>query len=373
MKALLTDRRFAALLAAAVVGLVASIAALFVDAPAIFAGWLTTALFLLGLPLGAMTVLMVHGLTGGRWGEAAQTPLRALVATLPLALVLLLPILLRLDLVFPWAAADPATLPETVRFKLPYLNAPFFLLRFVVCAGAWLVLAWLLLDWTEPENREGRGKGYAGGLVVHGIAVTVFSIDWMLSLDPTFTSTIYAMLEASAEAVGAYALAILVLAANRAIEVMPGGKEHVSLGEDMANMLFGFVLMWVYLAFMQWLVIWGGDLPDEIRWYIRRGSDGWQYVVWLLILLQFVLPFCGFLMRSVKRSHAGLLALAGLVLAGHFVDVFWRIRPTLAADAVIWPDLSALAGAGGLWLALYLFLLDRPEWIGLRQWRHVHG
>ncbi|WP_311031036.1 hypothetical protein [Mesorhizobium koreense] len=373
MKELLTDRRIAAPLIIGAAGLLGCLVGLFLNAPAVFAGWLTMVLFLLGLPLGAMTILMVHGLTGGRWGDAAQAPLRALVAMLPLGLVFLLPVLLRLDLVFPWAGADPSALPETVRLKLAYLNVPFFLLRFVICACAWLVLAWLVLDWTAPGNRNGHGKGHAAGLVAHGIAVTIFSIDWMLSLDPTFTSTIYGMLEASAQAVGAYALAIIVLAATKAIEVMPGGKERVSLGEDVANMLFSFVLMWTYMAYMQWLIVWGGDLPDEIHWYIRRSDHGWQYVIWLLVLLQFVVPFCGFLMRSVKRSHVGILWLGGLVLAGHFVDVFWRIRPALSGDAAIWPDLAALAGVGGLWLGLFLVLLDRPEWIAFRQRRHAHG
>ena len=106
---------------------------------------------------------------------------------------------------------------------------------------------------------------------------------------------------------------------------MPGGEEDVALSEDVANMLFGFVLMWVYLAFMQWLVIWGGDLPTEIHWYIVRSQHGWQYLLWLMILLQFAVPFGGFLSRDLKRSHAGLLWLGATVLAGHFFDVFWLV------------------------------------------------
>ncbi|MER8518213.1 hypothetical protein NKI48_00160 [Mesorhizobium sp. M0644] len=378
MMRLAAERLILPALAVAAVGLVLCATGLAFDFRATLAGWLPAALFLLGLPLGALTILIVHGLTGGRWGEAIRQPLRALVATLPLALLLLLPVLLRLDLVFPWASADAAALPETVRQKFSYLNVPFFLLRFAACAAIWLVVAWRVLDWTTTDSGRGsagRGKAYAAGLIAHGLAVTIFAIDWMLSLEPEFSSTIYALLEASAEVVGAYALAMTVLCVNRSIEVMPGGEEDVALGEDLANMLFGFVLLWTYLSFMQWLVTWGGDLPNEIRWYLIRSSNGWQYLLWLLIALQFAVPFAGLLSRDLKRSHAGLLSICGIVLAGHYVDVLWRIRPPLADGNVIafWYDLAALAGAGGLWLALLLFALGRPDRIALWCRRPVHG
>lgn len=359
-------------------GLVLCCLGLFVDPRSTLAGWLTVALFLLGLPLGAMTILMVHGLTGGRWGEVLHAPLRAVAATLPLALLLLLPVVARVDLVFPWAGTDPTMLPETVRQKLAYLNVPFFIIRFIVCALIWLVLGWLILGWTgsdKDRSRRTTSRPYAIGLIVHGIAVTVFAIDWMLSIEPDFYSTIYAMLEASAEVVGACALALAVLAAGRAIETMPGGEDDTALGEDVANMLFGFMLIWAYLSFMQWLIIWAGDLPEEIHWYILRGQHGWQYLLWLLIALQFVVPFAGFLNRSVKRSHRGLLGLGALVLAGHFADVLWRIRPALSATGapMSWTDLAAIAGAGGAWCLWFLWALSEPNRIAFWRGRQVRG
>ncbi|MGO4637110.1 hypothetical protein AB4Z43_01565 [Mesorhizobium sp. 2RAF45] len=356
-------------------GLVLCCLGLFVDPRSTLAGWLTVALFLLGLPLGAMTILMVHGLTGGRWGEALRAPLRALVATLPLALLLLLPVVTRVDLVFPWAGTDPTMLPETVRQKLAYLNVPFFIIRSIVCALIWLVLGWLILGWTAPDKNRARAttsRPYAIGLIVHGLAVTVFAIDWMLSIEPDFYSTIYAMLEASAEVVGACALALAVLAAGRAIETMPGGEDNTALGEDVANMLFGFMLIWAYLSFMQWLIIWAGDLPEEIHWYILRSQHAWQYLLWLLIALQFVVPFAGFLNRSAKRSHRGLLGLGALVLAGHFADVVWRIRPALSAP-ISWTDLTAIMGAGGAWCAWFFWTLSEPNRISFWRGRQVRG
>ncbi|WP_404925277.1 hypothetical protein [Mesorhizobium sp. ORM16] len=370
------DDHFVLLLAAAAAGLSLCAAGLFVAPRATLAGWLTMAVFLLGLPLGAMTLLMVHGLTGGRWGDALRPPLRAAVATLPVALLLMLPVLARLDLVFPWAGAGPAALTEALRQKMTYLNVPFFVVRFIVYAVVWLALAWLVLGWTAPGSAASRtGDGYAIGLVAHGFAVTVFAIDWMMSIEPDFSSTIYAMLEAAAEVVGVCGLALAVLSAGRAIESAPGVEEDVALGEDLANMMFGFMLIWAYLAFMQWLVVWGGDLPDEIHWYVIRGRNGWQYLLWLLIALQFALPFAGFLNRSVKRSRVGLIGLGAFLLAGHFADVAWRVRPALSAlgAGVSWPDLAAMVGAGGIWFGCFVYIWTRPDRIVVWRGRLARG
>ncbi|TPL02337.1 MULTISPECIES: hypothetical protein [unclassified Mesorhizobium] len=362
-------------LAAGAAGIVLCVLGASLDAKAMLGAWLPAALFALSLPLGALTVVMVHGLTGGRWGEAVRQPLRIMIAMLPFALILLLPVLMRLDLIFPWTGAGPATLSEKVGEKLAYLNVPFFLLRFAVCAAIWLVLTWMVLGSTsEDSEKAGNGRKYALGLILHALAVSVFAIDWMLSIEPEFTSTIYALCEASAEVVGAFALAILVLAARQAVEVMPGGEEDVALSEDLANMQFGFVLTWIYLVFMQWIVIWGGDLPDDIHWYIVRATGGWQYPLWLLIALQ-VAAFAGSLNRPLKRSHEGLIWLSGVVLAGHFVDVFWRIRPPLFVGGPFgfWRDVVAWTGVGGLWLAAFLFLRRRPDRIAWWKREVVHG
>lgn len=362
-------------LAAGIGGLVLCAVGAWLDTKAMLGAWLAAAIFALSLPLGALTILMVHGLTGGRWGEAVRQPLRVMTATLPFALIALLPVLVRPDLIFPWAGDDPATLSETVREKLAYLNVPFFLLRFACCAAIWLILTWVVLSSTSQDRaRVGNGKKYALGPILHALAVSVFAIDWMLSIEPEFTSTIYALCEASAEVVGAFALAVLVVAARRAVEVLPGGEEDVALSEDLANMLLGFVLTWIYLVFMQWIVVWGGDLPEEIHWYMLRATDCWQYLLWLLIALQAV-AFAGSVARPLKRSHDGLVWLAGAVLAGHFADVFWRIRPPLFAGGLLalWHDVAVWIGLGGLWLALFLFLLRRPDLITWSKRVVAHG
>lgn len=362
-------------LAVAAAGLLVSMAGAVFNLRLLLAGWLTAATIMAGFPLGAMTLLMIHGLTGGRWGDAMRPCLRAMTFTLPLALALLVPVAARPDLVFPWATSDIAAMPDVVRAKLAYLNVPFFLVRFALCASVWIVLAALILKWTDGGKRARSGRGFALGLVLQGAAVSVFSIDWMLSLDPELTSTIYGMLEASAEVVGAASLTLLVLAATRAVEVLPGGGEKTSLGEDVANMLFGFMLAWAYLAYMQWLVVWAGDLPNDIHWYVLRSSGVWLVVLWLVILLQFAAPFAGFLSRDVKRSHLGLMSLALATLAGHILETVWRVRAPLIAPQLssTWIELAAFAGAAGLWTALFLWLLREARLQQFSRWIGAHG
>jgi hypothetical protein len=183
------------------------------------------------------------------------------------------------------------------------------------------------------------------------------------------------MLEASTETVGAAALALLVLAATRAIEVVPDGDENVVLGEDVANMLFGFMLTWAYLAFMQWIVVWAGDLPNDIGWYLRRAAGGWTVLLWLVVLLQFVLPFAAFLARDVKRSHRGLVWLAIVVLAGHVLETAWRIRPALAEPrlSLAWLELAAPIAASCLWTAMFIFVLREPRRILFWRESKAHG
>jgi hypothetical protein len=364
----LRNARRTALLAA-LVGLALSLVGLFVAPRQLLAGWWTAAVFVLGFPVGAMTVLMIHMLTGGRWGDAVGDPLRALTALMPLAFLLLLPLLAGLGSAFPWAAEAADALPETVRLKLAYLNLPFFLLRFGVTAIIWLFLCWMVLRLSDPAAPDNpaasrrRSKWCAVGLILNGLAITVFSTDWMLALEPRFYSTIYAFLEASGEVCGAYALALLVYVLSLGAHVPEGGKQDVLVTEDMSNMLFGFVMMWVYLAFMQYLIVWAGDLPDEIHWYILRGRHGWHYILWALIALEAVLPMAAFLSRGLKRSRSGVIAVAGAVLAGHFLDMLWRIRPAFDGTALsgIWIDAGAFLATGGLAVAAATFLpLGRP-------------
>jgi hypothetical protein len=322
---------------------------------ALLRGLWFASLFWLGFPLGALTILMIHNLTGGAWGEAIRPALRAMLGTMPLALIFLAILVFDLSAIFPWAGVRANTLPEAVQSKAAYLNVPFFTVRSATYAGIWLLLTYIF------TSSSGRSRAASAiGLVLQAFTITFFAVDWMMSLEPEFYSTVYGMIEASAETVGAFSLVLLALAASTRFPHGNGGSGEIVLGEDLANMLFGFVLTWVYLSFVQWLIIWAGDLPDEIGWYLARSHGIWLYVLWLLVLCGFAIPFVGFLSRRLKRSPRGFGLLVSIVLLGHLLDMLWRIGAALMpiSPSLLVGGAVAFAATGAIWIALFAHLLN---------------
>jgi hypothetical protein len=318
-------------------------------------GWYFASLFFLGLSLGSIALRAVHGLTGGTWGAVLREPLRASATMLPLLPFAFLPILLLLDVIFPWR--DSVTSDPLIVAKLGYMQTPFLTLRLAGCFAAFLGAAALAGVWSRAPPSPRRA---VLALVLWALGLLIFATDWMVAPDPRFYSTIYPVLEAGAEMLGALATAVLL-----ATLVLPfanpitGRERGTRLSEDLANLLFGFLLLLVYLAFMQWLVIWSGDLPEEIGWYITRTTGAWSLVLVTAAGLA-TIATAGFLYRPLKMSAEGLAVLAGLVLATVFLDSFWRMGAAVAGPAG-WPGLASLLGIGGLWLAgCCRLLVERP-------------
>ncbi|MCM8737387.1 hypothetical protein M5E06_25015 [Azospirillum sp. A1-3] len=327
----------AAIGAALVGGAVCAIGALF-DPQAVLRGWLASFAFWIGLPLGAMMLLFAHDLTGGRWGSAAVPPLRVMVAVLPLALLLLVPVLILLPELYPWArAAEAAHLKN--RF---YLNAPFFYGRAAVYAVVWLGLALAAL------LRSGRGRNplAAPGLILLGLTVTFASFDWFMSIEPDWGSSIYGMMIVSGQLLGALALATLA--------AILGGRTDAGQRRDLGSLLIAAILLWFYLSFMQFLIVWQENLPHEITWYVARLSGGWGWVAVLGALAQGALPFAALIWWPVKRSRGGLAAICLLLLAAHLLECWWLILPGVEGGFTWFAPAAALA-MGGTGMAVFLW------------------
>jgi hypothetical protein len=318
----------------------------FVPATAV-RSWLGPALFFIGLSLGALLLLLILNIVSGRWGRAVRAPLERMAGLTPVFVIALLPPLIGMGWIFAWLA-DPQRLGDKVEAKLAYLDAGFLLLRTVASGAAWLAVLWAFAG---PGARLRRYSPV--GLVIYAVTLTFFATDWMRALDPTFYSTIYGMLEAGGELAGAFAAAVLALYLSGYLDRREESAPGILVAEDLANLLFGFILLWVYLAFMQWLIVWSGNLPDEIAWYLERSRGIWLAVLLAIIALHAVLPVCASLRRPLKRSPRGLAAIAACVLVGHFLDVVWRVAPAFGAPDIIGLVLiaAATAGIGGLGLA----------------------
>ncbi|HWO42748.1 MAG TPA: hypothetical protein VNO43_13190, partial [Candidatus Eisenbacteria bacterium] len=264
--------------------------------------------------------------------------------------------------------ARPNGLDEPVlRHKAAYLNVPFFLVRAALYFALWIGPAWLMSRWSDRHDATGdqrwinRLRLLSGpGLVVYVLTITFASIDWLMSLEPRWYSTIYGVHFLGGHALSAFAFAILFAGILARREPLSGVVTTARLF-DLGNLLLAFVMLWAYFSFSQWLIIWSGNLPEEILWYTRRNSGGWEWVARALIVFNFFLPFLLLLSRATKRRPAFLAAVAGGVVMMRLIDVFWYVAPAFhpGAFTIHWMDILAPAGIGGIWAAAFLRELRR--------------
>ncbi|WP_414474509.1 hypothetical protein [Microvirga sp. M2] len=278
-------------------------------APAAMAqGWLLAFLFWSSIPVGSLVLLLIHRLVGGRWGDAFAPALLAGAGLVPLAALAFLPIVLGLTSIYPWAA-QPASVPPDVGHI--YLNAWSFLVRALVGLGGWTVLSILVI--------RGRCTMLAAGLglAFHGLAVSLLAVDWILSVDPTFTSTAFAACIAIQQILAALAWAALSSPA------VPDKS-----AADIGGLLIAALLGVVYLGLMSYIVIWYGNLPEKAAWYLMRNSSGWSWVIAMAVLIGAVVPLGMLLRRSIRQNHQALRLVGGLILIGIWLHLAWLLAPS---------------------------------------------
>jgi hypothetical protein len=329
------DRLERALWAAGAIAAAVSVIGLFVDPTQFFRSYLFAYLVCLGIPLGSMAILLLHYLTGGHWGLVLRGTLESVLATLPALAVLFVPIALGLSKLYPWADADIVAHDALLQHKSLYLNVPFFLVRAVIYFAAWLGVAWILRSTSTAqargwsEARHERMRAFAGpSLALYGLSVTFAAIDWIMSLEPRWFSSIFGALIAIGWVLPGMAFAIVLLtqisptAGDAEVEQGP----DKNLWNDLGTMLFMFVMLWAYLSFSQLLLIWSGNLPEEITWYLHRIEGGWAVFAWALFLFYFAFPFLLLLSRDVKQRPALLGKAAAALLVMHVIYQFWLVR-----------------------------------------------
>ena len=363
-------------LVAGIVALAACAAGAFLAPPAFFRAYLFAYVFFTGLSLGCLAVVMLHHITGGAWGIPIRRMLESGTRTLPLLAVLFIPVALGMKHLYSWARPEEVAKDVVLQAKEAYLNVPFFIARTIFYFAVWLAVAYFVNRWSLEQDRTGSPALTrrlqllsSGGLVAYGLTMTFASIDWVMSLEPRWFSTMYGVLYIAGQALNALAFvtALLVLLSRQAPFAGYVGSRHF---HDLGKLLLAFVMFWSYVAFAQYLIIWAGNLPEEIPWYLRRLSGGWGWVGAALVVLHFALPFLLLLPESANRNPRLLASVAGLVVAMRLVDVFWLVRPVFtqaghspvtARFQVHWLDFAAPIGIGGLWLAVFLWQLEeRP-------------
>lgn len=357
--------RRGALLAGAAGALLCA-AGFFVNRGQLFQSWLFAHQFWLGLGLGGLAVLMTHHVMGGQWGVLVGRILEAMARTLPLLALLFVPLYFGMHELYSWTRPAEVAASPHLQAKAAYLNVPFFFARAAGYFAIWIVLGWLFPRWSRrldlaPDPAAGGRLVRVGalGLVLFFFTMTFAAIDWIMSLEPEWYSTVFGAVVLLGQALQALAFACIVLHwIAETDEIRPLLEPKVL--NDLGNMLMAFVIIWTYLAFIQFLVIWMGNLNEELPWMLHRSRGGWQAVGIGLIALGFFLPFLLLLFRSVKRRVAWLARVAWIIVVMRLVGTDWLIAPTFHPRlGVHWLDLAALLAIGGFWTAVFFTSLGR--------------
>jgi hypothetical protein len=432
---------------ALLVGIGGGVACYFVaksDPDRFFPAYLVAYLFWTGISLGSLAISMLHHVTGGGWGIPIRRTVESAASVLLLMGALILPITHEMGHLYSWTDAAFVAADEILQRKAHYLNKESFFVRSAIYFGVWIVLSLMLnfgtkvhdstvqlqIVWSPGNEKRAttmgthdfplqvrRRRGLAVlsgiGLILWGLSVTFAAVDWAMSLEPHWFSSMYGVMFMAGQAVSALATAIVVgvwlgnglpglkeRSSAEAVEppgqarwregieaprqAWPEDSQATSRLHDLGNLLLAMVMFWSYVSFMQFLIIWSANLPEETPWYLTRSQGGWQFVVMLLAGLHFLVPILLLLMRQTKRNAPRLMRLAFLLLFMRLVDLSWLVLPTFTPNLSLqpqvvstehehagdehgerisngtdlWPLLITVPTVGGCWLAFFTWRLS---------------
>jgi hypothetical protein len=361
-----------------ILGLAACVAGYFANPTTFFQSYMFGLIYWAGFALGGLGVLLMHNTVGGRWGVTIRRLLEAEMRTLPLIAVLLIPVfVLGLSILYPWARPDEVAHTPVLQHKQGYLNLPFFAVRAVLYFVIWMF--WGLRvsrmadkqdDTGDPTLRERMRAFSAPGVLVFTLTGTFAYIDWLLSADPQFFSTVYGAMLLIGDVLQTFALSIIVLTTVSEKDGFQG-RINSKVLHDLGNLMFAFVIFWTYLSASQLIIVWPANLPQELQWYLDRVNGFWQYIAATIAIVMFALPFLLLLSQDRKRNPKRLRRVAYFILCARAVDLFWIVEPTYRRKgfAFYWTDIATFVGIGGIWLYYFIAQLRRRPLLPLQDER----
>ena len=351
----------------------------FLNRDQFFRAWLIGYMLWLGVALGSMGLMMIHHLSGGAWGMVVRRVWEASSRTLPLLTILFIPVVLGLNRLYPWTHTELMQGDEILRHKATYLNPTFFLARAAIYFIGWNLIAWRMTALSRAQDEgdvtatRSMQKLSGGGLVFLALSVTFVSVDWFMSLNPDFYSTMFGFLFLNYLGLAGLAFTIVMATYLRKTEPM-SALFRPSHFADYGKLTLAFVMMWAYFQFSQYLLVYAANLQDEIPYVLTRIDGGWQYLAIFLVIFQFAVPFCLLLSRPLKRTPERLVKLAVWLLIVRVIDTFMYVTPEFSAGGanrwfvagehgsvffVSWLDIVTPIAIGGLWFWMFFTQLRR--------------
>ncbi len=349
------------------IGAAASVAGYLSDPAQFFRSYLVSWLLWLGIAAGCLAIAMLHHLSRGAWGLMIRRVLEAGSSTLPLLAILFLPIALGLTEIYPWARPDEVAHDEMLQYKTWWLTPGAFYLRAAIYLAIWSGLSFALNRLSQRQDETGDPGLFrkmqtiaAPGILIYALTATFASVDWLMSVDAHWYSSLFGVYFIGGQGLAALSFVVIMALYLAKREPMKGilGANHF---HDYGKLMLAFVSLWAYFALSQFLIIWSGNLKEEVLWYKERTEHGWNIIALGLIFLHFVLPFLLLLSRDLKRRGRPLLWIALLLLVMRWVDLYWQAGPAFSPHGLTfhWLDLATLVAIGGLWFAAFSRRLAR--------------
>lgn len=365
-------------------GLLLCLAGYFFNPQHFFQSYLFAFLYWAGFGIGGLGILLLNNVVGGKWGATARRFLVAQMRTLPLIGIFFIVLLFGMKYLYPWTHDDLVKANEYLHHKAPYLNMPFFLIRQVIYFAFMILVGARINKWYDEQDRTGdfalreKLRSFSAPcLLAFVILVTLAVIDWVLSADAQYYSTVFGGILLIGSVLQAFALTNLsIILASKGDRF--GGRINSKILHDLGNLMFAFTIFWAYLSASQLIITWPANLPQEISWYLDRTNGFWKVLAAVVGVSMFLIPFLALLSQNRKRDPRRLMKVAIWILCAQIVYLFWVVEPTFrnhSAGALLgtssgfeiyWTDFAAFFGLGGVWVFMFIKQLRRSPLLPLR-------
>ena len=348
-----------------VLGIIGAAVGFMTNAPEFFRAWVAPFIFWFLIAAGALAVLCLQYTTGGEWGVLIRRPLGAAARTLPLFLLFGLPLIFGLPHIYEWANPDKVAHDLLLQKKQLWLNPMGWGVRALVYFVLWALWAWrirqLSLEFAKtrsPYVELSRRKWAASGLLVMVMTLTLASVDWVMSLEPKWYSSMFGISFTIGAGLSAFAFVTFFLTTISRTQAMIDILKPNHF-RDLGNLMLAFTMLWAYTAFSQFLLIWYGNIKEETPYYLKRMHGGWGVLAAILIIFHFFLPFTMLLMRRIKDRPSTIAIVTVILLAMRFIDIYWLVTPAHHGEHFYfsWITIPVFFGIGGLWLAAFIWQL----------------
>jgi len=328
--------------------------------------------FAAGVSIGALVLVALEYLAGATWSVPFRRVSEFLAAALPFVFILSLPLLFNLKEVFHWVYINPDT-DELIKHKSPYLNELFFIIRLVAIFGIFFLFYSLFIKNSRKQDESGdqnltrnNVKLSAPFMIIAGIGISFIAIDWLMSLEPHWYSTIFGIYYISSTLLAGLAATTFIV-----VLLKENGYLHPRITSDhyysFGALLFGITNFWAYIAFSQFLLIWYANIPEETSWFMMRWIGGWKYVSVLLIIIKFAIPYLGLLTYPSKTDPKRLIAVSIIILFAHLFDMYWLVMPSYSKTIVFgFYELAFPVFIVGIYILLFYFLSKKQNLVPIK-------